>query len=152
MHRRIFLTHLSALLALGSGRLLAETSQLKLQVWKSPTCTCCGKWVAHMQAAGFEVSATNVANVNVYKEQHGLPMQLASCHTGIVGGYVVEGHVPAEDVIRMLAEKPAIKGLAVPGMPLGSPGMEAPNAQYYETVAFDAEGHVSVWAKHGPGA
>jgi hypothetical protein len=123
-----------------------------VKVYKSPTCGCCGKWVTHLQNAGFEVSAENVDNVGVYKQEYGLPRQLASCHTAIVGGYVVEGHVPAEDVQRLLKEQPDIVGIGVPGMPMGSPGMESPNPQDYATLAFDADGSVSVWAKHGAGS
>jgi hypothetical protein len=121
-----------------------------VQVYKSPTCGCCGKWVDHLRAAGFTVQATNVADVNQYKLEYGVPIQLASCHTAIVEGYIVEGHVPADDVIKMLREKPAIKGIAVPGMPLGSPGMESPNPERYETIAFDADGNTTVFAIHGP--
>jgi hypothetical protein len=123
-----------------------------VKVYKSPTCGCCSKWVTHLQNAGFEVSAENVANVSVYKQQYKLPRQLASCHTAIVGGYVVEGHVPAEDVQRLLKEQPDIAGIAVPGMPMGSPGMESPNPDNYATVAFTATGETSIWAQHGPDA
>jgi hypothetical protein len=103
-----------------------------------------------MQAAGFDVDATNVADVQVYKEQYGLPAELASCHTAVVDGFVVEGHVPAEDVIRMLETRPEIKGIAVPGMPMGSPGMESPNPQAFDVIAFDAEGNSEVFASHSP--
>jgi hypothetical protein len=123
-----------------------------VKVYKSPTCGCCGKWVTHLQNAGFEVSAEDVADVGVYKQEYGLPRQLASCHTAIVGGYVVEGHVPAEDVQRLLTEQPDIVGIAVPGMPMGSPGMESPNPENYATLVFTANGDVSVWAQHGPDA
>ena len=122
----------------------------RMQVYKSPTCGCCGKWVDHMRAAGFEVEATNVEDVNAYKQQYGVPPQLASCHTAIVGGYVVEGHVPADDVSRLLKLKPEAVGIAVPGMPLGSPGMEAPNPQRYETLLFFADGSTEVFAVHEP--
>jgi hypothetical protein len=105
-----------------------------------------------MRDAGFDVTATNVADVSVYKQQYGLPPELAACHTGIVEGYVVEGHVPADDVIKMLRQKPDITGIAVPGMPMGSPGMEGPNPANYVSIAFDESGNTSVFMAHGPDA
>ena len=146
--RRQFIGQLAMVVAVGPA-LATEKSPL-IQVYKSPTCGCCSKWVDHMRYAGFEVEASNVRDVGVYKREYGLPPQLASCHTGIVEGYVVEGHVPADDVIRVLKEKPAIKGIAVPGMPIGSPGMEGPNPDRYETLSFDANGEIEVFAVHGP--
>lgn len=152
--RRKFITHLSALLATGPLAAFAEqtgagTGPL-VRVWKSPTCGCCSKWVDHMVAAGFEVEAENVSDVGVYKQRYGLPVKLASCHTAVVEGYVVEGHVPPADVIRLLKEKPSIAGIAVPGMPMGSPGMESPNPENYQTIAFDKDQGLSVFAEHGP--
>ena len=151
-NRRQLLQNVAAFLTTYPLISLAETSGPLVQVWKSPTCGCCSKWVSHMRDAGFNVEATNVSDVGAYKLEYGLPAQLASCHTALVQGYIVEGHVPADDVIRMLKLQPEIKGIAVPGMPMGSPGMEAPNPQNYETLAFDTEGNISVWAKHGPDA
>ena len=148
--RRQFLLRLTALMLAGPLVARAADAGPLVQVYKSPTCGCCGKWVDHLRAAGFTVQATNVADVNQYKLEYGVPMQLASCHTAIVEGYIVEGHVPADDVIKMLREKPAIKGIAVPGMPLGSPGMESPNPERYETIAFDADGNTTVFAIHEP--
>jgi len=121
-----------------------------VQVWKSPTCGCCSKWVDHMRHAGFKVETTNVPDVNVYKQKYGLPPQLASCHTAVVAGYVVEGHVPASDVQRLLKLRPEVTGIAVPGMPLGSPGMEAPAPQAYEVVSFSTDGEAAVFATHTP--
>ena len=148
--RRQFLLRLTALMLAGPLVARAADAGPLVQVYKSPTCGCCGKWVDHLRAAGFTVQATNVADVNQYKLEYGVPVQLASCHTAIVEGYIVEGHVPADDVIKMLREKPAIKGIAVPGMPLGSPGMESPNPERYETIAFDADGNTTVFAIHEP--
>lgn len=155
LHRRKFL--LQSLIVLASAPAVAqaekdaeEISAQVVRVYKSPTCGCCGKWVEHLRAAGFRVEATNVADVGRYKLEYGVPMQLGSCHTAIVGGYVVEGHVPANDIIRLLSEKPDIAGIAVPGMPLGSPGMEAPNPERYETIAFDEAGNLTVFAVHDP--
>lgn len=122
-----------------------------LVVTKSPTCGCCHLWVEHMQKAGFRVEVHDVDNINLVKERVGVPFGKGSCHTAEVGGYFVEGHVPAEDVKRLLAEKPNAKGLAVPGMPAGSPGMELPDGRVQpyvvELVAHD--GSTSPFAQHG---
>ena len=150
IHRRAFLGQLSATLALAPIVSLAESSGPLVQVYKSSTCGCCSKWVEHMRTAGFEVEASNVPDVGVYKQEYGVPHALGSCHTAIVDGYIVEGHVPADDVTKMLRQKPEIKGIAVPGMPMGSPGMEGPNAVVYDVIAFDADGNTSVFATHTP--
>ena len=96
----------------------------EVTVYKSATCGCCGKWIEHMQDAGFKVTAHNRQDMNQIKEEHGVAYELRSCHTAVVDGYVLEGHVPAGDIRRLLKERPAVDGLAVPGMPSGSPGME----------------------------
>jgi hypothetical protein len=121
-----------------------------IEVYKDPTCGCCAKWVEHLQAHGFTAHMTNSRDVASVKASHGVPRQVQSCHTAIVDGYVVEGHVPAADVRRLLTERPAIAGLAVPGMPVGSPGMEMPGAraQAYEVLAFDRSGNTHVFARH----
>jgi hypothetical protein len=120
-------------------------------VHKSPTCGCCALWVDHMRAAGFQVEVRDTDNLNPVKESVGVPIGKGSCHTAEVGGYFVEGHVPADDIKRLLAEKPAAKGLVLPGMPMGSPGMEAPDgsvAPYtVELVARDGSTHA--FAQHG---
>jgi hypothetical protein len=105
-----------------------------------------------MQENGFNVQVEDVTDLNAVKEEHQVPMQLQSCHTAIVDGYVIEGHVPAEDVNRLLAEKPDIAGLAVPGMPLGSPGMEVDGAddQPYDVIAFSTDGSTAVFASYQP--
>ncbi len=118
-------------------------------VYKSPTCGCCSGWVEHMQAAGFQVQAHDVADVSPVKRQHGLPARLASCHTALVDGYVIEGHVPASDIRRLLAERPDVAGLAVPGMPMGSPGMEFGAPVPYDVLTFRRDGATSVFATHG---
>ena len=122
----------------------------QVAVYKSPTCGCCGKWVEHMQAAGFAATTTNMPDVSPIKAKHGVPASLHSCHTSLVGGYVIEGHVPVEDIRRLLKEKPAIVGLAAPGMPAGSPGMDVPNSPAYDVIAFDKNGKTSVFATHKP--
>jgi hypothetical protein len=128
----------------------APAGEGKLVVYKSPSCGCCGAWVDHVREAGFEVEVHDVMNVYPIKEQHGLPGHLGSCHTTLVDGYVVEGHVPAADIRRLLAERPAVAGIAVPGMPTGSPGMEVPGGRTdpYDVIAFTRDGKVSVFASH----
>ncbi|TWI11490.1 DUF411 domain-containing protein [Aerolutibacter ruishenii] len=122
-----------------------------LVVTKSPTCGCCHLWVEHMQKAGFRVEVHDVADINLVKERVAVPYGKGSCHTAEVGGYFVEGHVPAEDVKRLLAEKPDAKGLAVPGMPAGSPGMELPDGrvQPYVVELVARDGSTSPFAQHG---
>jgi hypothetical protein len=115
-------------------------------VHKTPTCGCCGKWVDHLKAAGFEVETQDHDVLADIKEVNGVLPEVRTCHTALVGGYVVEGHVPAEHVIRLLKEKPDIAGIAVPGMPIGSPGMEGPNPQPYDVIAWDKAGNKSVFA------
>jgi hypothetical protein len=123
-----------------------------IQVYKSPTCGCCKAWVDHIRAAGFQAEVFDVtdADLQVRKAKLGVGPKLASCHTAVVNGYVVEGHVPAADIERMLREKPAIAGLAAPGMPVGSPGMEMPGGQAdrYDVVAFTKAGTTRVFAHH----
>jgi hypothetical protein len=118
-------------------------------VYKSPTCGCCSKWIDHMRANGFVVTAHDVDDVASVKAKHGVPDAAGSCHTSLVGGYVVEGHVPADAVKRMLREKPPIAGIAVPGMPVGSPGMEVPGraADSYAIVSFDKSGKQAVYER-----
>jgi hypothetical protein len=120
-------------------------------VYKSPTCGCCAKWVEYMQANGFTAAVTNMPDVTPVKITHKLPPRLASCHTTLINGYVIEGHVPVEDVRRLLKEKPAnVAGLAAPGMPAGSPGMDVPNSPPYDVLAFDKAGATRVYATHRP--
>lgn len=125
MKRRAVLTSLAAAAAAAlSLSVVAKEALPTVQVFKNPSCSCCGAWVDHMKAAGFSVTVTEVADTSVARKRQGLPDRFGSCHTAVVGGYVVEGHVPAADVKKLLAMKPVAVGLAVPGMPVGSPGME----------------------------
>ncbi|MGD2071228.1 MAG: DUF411 domain-containing protein [Gemmatimonadota bacterium] len=118
-----------------------------VRVWKSPTCGCCGDWVVHMRQAGFPVEVHDVQNLGEKKLEHGIAPQHQSCHTATVDGYVVEGHVPADLVKRMLADRPDIQGLTVPGMPAGSPGMEVPGRKDpYDVLALVGDGSVVVYA------
>ena len=116
-------------------------------VYKSPTCGCCGKWVEHMEKAGFSVDVENLRDVAPIKRELGVPGRMQSCHTAKVGDYFVEGHVPADLVKQLLADKPDIKGLTVPGMPMGSPGMEGPRKDPYNVIAIEKDGRARVYAR-----
>ncbi len=116
-------------------------------VYKSPTCGCCSAWVEHMQQNGFSVETIERSNMHAVKEQLGVPYNVQSCHTAVVGGYLVEGHVPATQVQRLLRERPAVRGLAVPGMPMGSPGMEGPRKDAYDVVTFQEDGVTGVYSQ-----
>lgn len=169
MDRRLFLT------ALGAGALVTAVSRPSaaqqgtpgkapakppatrvatppplppMTVYKSASCGCCHLWVEHARANGFTVRTIDTEELPKVKAEMGVPAALQSCHTVVVANYLVEGHVPAADIKRMLSEKPAIRGLAVPGMPVGSPGMEQGPAQRYEVIAFTAAGQRSVYARH----
>ena len=117
-------------------------------IYKSPTCGCCVKWARHLEANGFEVETIDVPDVGPIKAKHGVPDELGSCHTALVDGYVVEGHVPVADIHRLLKERPPVDGIAVPGMPIGSPGMEGANPESYDVVTFDEGMSVGVFATH----
>jgi hypothetical protein len=118
-------------------------------VYESPTCGCCASWAGHLRAYGFPVEEVHVDDVQAVKAHYGIPDSLQSCHTAVVDGYVVEGHVPAGDIARLLTERPEAAGLAVPGMPTGSPGMEVSGrpAERYEVLLVD-EAAATVFARH----
>jgi hypothetical protein len=116
------------------------TAQELVQVWKSASCGCCGDWISHMQATGFKVEAHDVDDLAPVKRAQSVPQDLGSCHTAVVGGYVIEGHVPADDVKRLLAERPAVKGLSAPGMPADAPGMNMQTGQAYDVISFGGPG------------
>jgi len=120
----------------------------QVNVFKTRTCGCCGKWVEHLQANGFVTQVKDVTDMAEYRRQLGVPDQLQSCHTAAVGGYTIEGHVPAADIHRLLKNRPKAKGLAVPGMPLGSPGMEGPRRDAYSVYLFHSDGRTSVYQKY----
>jgi hypothetical protein len=150
MHRRKFL---HAALAAGLGAALnvhAKSAGPVIEVYKSASCGCCTGWVEHLQANGFTVKATNVPNPGEYREKFGIPQSLGSCHTGRVQGYALEGHVPAREVKRLLAERPKATGLAVPGMPLGSPGMEVEGerSDAYDVVLVKSDRSHSVFSHY----
>lgn len=134
-------------LSLFAGVNLAQAAE-RVEVFKSPYCGCCEKWVEHMQKAGFSVVARDVNDVPAARKAAGMPERFASCHTAKVGGYVVEGHVPAADVRRLLTENPKAVGLAAPGMPQGAPGMESRQPHPYDTLLVQADGSYKVFARH----
>ncbi|MBX9615196.1 MAG: DUF411 domain-containing protein [Caulobacteraceae bacterium] len=123
----------------------------ELVVYKSPTCGCCTAWVDHMRAAGFRARIIEQSDLTPIRKARGIPDAMASCHTALIGDYALEGHVPAQDVRRLLAERPEAIGLAVPAMPLGSPGMEMPDGrkQPFETLLVMRGGATRVFARHG---
>lgn len=115
-------------------------------VYKSPTCGCCKDWISHLKESGYSMEVHDRRDMSPIKMEMGVPRQLQSCHTAKVGGYVIEGHVPADVIARLLKEKPDIKGLAVPGMPMGSPGMEGPRKDPYDVMTFQENGKTAVYA------
>lgn len=139
----------SLLLALLQLSLPALATEKQLEVYKSPYCGCCEAWIRHMRDAGFAVEIHDVEDLAPIKQSHGITPDLTSCHTAVLGDYVIEGHVPAEDVIRLLEAAPQAKGLAVPGMPLGSPGMDqGDRSQPYDVIVFTEGGKQAVFARH----
>ena len=128
----------------------AEAALPVMTVYKSPTCGCCKAWVDHVKAEGFQVEVHDLDDVSEIKAEAGVPERARSCHTAIVEGYAIEGHVPAATIKRLLREKPGVAGLAVPGMPTGSPGMEVPGqpADKYDVLAFDRSGALTVYESH----
>jgi hypothetical protein len=118
-----------------------------IAVYKTPQCGCCTAWVHHVERAGFPTEVLDLPDLAPIKQQYGITREVASCHTSIVDGYVVEGHVPADAIARLLRERPDIAGIAVAGMPMGSPGMEGPFRDAYDIVALGRDGSRSVWER-----
>ncbi len=149
--RRVFVL---GVLAIGLPRWAgAQRAQASLiEVWKSPTCGCCKDWIAHVQASGFGVKVNETGNTAA-RARLGIAERFGSCHTAVVGGYAIEGHVPAADIRRLLAERPAAIGLAVPGMPIGSPGMDGPEYRgrrdAYDVLLLRADGTAAVFRRYG---
>lgn len=114
-------------------------------VYKSPTCGCCSKWVDYLRANGFDVKTVDLEDLSEIKASSGVPRSVQTCHTAVVAGYVVEGHVPVDALRKLLADKPKVAGIGVPGMPIGSPGMDGSPAQHYDVVAWDKTGKTSVY-------
>lgn len=117
-------------------------------VYKSPTCGCCKKWVTHLESEGFKVDAHNRNDMDSIKDKYGVASSYQSCHTALINGYVVEGHVPADDIKRLLKERPEIKGLSVPGMVMGSPGMGGRRVGHYEVLAIDNQNQSIVFSNY----
>lgn len=126
-------------------QLPAQAGLPVIEVYKTPSCSCCHLWVAHLRENGFTVNTHDVSSTDGYRQKFGVPQALASCHTGMVGGYALEGHVPAREIQRLLAQRPKVKGLAVPGMVQGSPGMEGARSVPYDVLAFSADGQYTVY-------
>ena len=120
----------------------------KITVYKDPGCGCCKSWIAHLIKNGYSVDAKDTPAMAEVKRTLGVPGAVTSCHTAMVNGYLLEGHVPAADIARLLREKPKVAGLAVPGMPMGSPGMEGPRQQHYQVLSFDKNGKTKVFASY----
>ena len=120
-----------------------------VEVYKSPTCGCCTRWIEHLRAHGFDVQAHDVDDISVSRAKLGVPQALASCHSASVGGYLIEGHVPARDILRLLRERPSAAGLAVPSMPHGSPGMEADVKESYAVLLFQPNGRYVAYQRYG---
>jgi len=132
----------------GAATLASNSDALiPIKVYKDPNCGCCKDWVKHLEANGFKVETMDMPDLSPLKQKYGVKQELQACHTAIVGGYVVEGHVPADVIKKMLKEKPAIAGLAVPGMPQGSPGMESATKERYNVLTFDRAGRTTVYAQ-----
>jgi hypothetical protein len=119
-----------------------------ITVYKDPGCGCCKSWIEHLIKHGYRVDAKDTPDMTGIKRTLGIPDDLSACHTAVVNGYLIEGHVPAADIARLLKEKPKIAGLAVPGMPMGSPGMEGPRTQHYQVLSFDKAGKTKVFASY----
>jgi hypothetical protein len=147
MTRLLLATAAVATLGAASAPASRPAVATPITVYHSPTCGCCKKWVTYLQANGFTVKSIEQEDLSDVKADAGVPGRLASCHTALVAGYVIEGHVPAGDIQRLLKEKPKVIGLTAPGMPGAGPGMDV-NKEPYEVLTFDAKGNTTVWAKH----
>ncbi|MDP8916914.1 MAG: DUF411 domain-containing protein [Pseudomonadota bacterium] len=145
--RAVLLSVPAVLLAASCARAEAR----ELTVYKTPWCGCCSGWVAHMRRAGFTAKVVELEDLAPVRQRYGIGFEQSSCHTGVAGGYAIEGHVPPEDVLRLLRERPKARALIVPGMPMGSPGMENPQGQRepYEVLLLGKDGSTRVFARHG---
>ncbi len=135
------------ILTIGSVSVFSEPQSgvYTVTVYKNRFCGCCNKWVDHLKKNGFKVDAYNTSDLGEIKAKYGVPDKLASCHTAFIDGYVVEGHVPADVILKFLKEKPKVIGIAVPGMPIGSPGMEGSYSEHYDIFTFDRNGKTEVY-------
>lgn len=127
----------------------AASARTPAQVFRTPDCGCCGAWVTHLERHGFDVDVVMTDDMQAVKDRHGVPQPLRSCHTALIGGYAIEGHVPAADILRLLAQRPRAAGLAVPGMPIGSPGMEmGAQRDPFDVILWDGTG-TRIFSSHG---
>lgn len=154
MKRNLIITSALAVAAVallfGAGISMSAQRLPTVEVYKTTTCGCCSLWVKHLEDNGFTTRVSDVGDMAAVKETYGVPARAASCHTAVVDGFVIEGHVPAADVKRLLKDRPAVAGLAVPGMPIGSPGMEyGDRVQPYDVLAFDKGGETKVFSSYG---
>jgi hypothetical protein len=147
LHRKeiVSVLRMAWIVALAVWLVPAEVQATDAMVYKSPTCGCCSAWADHLKKNGFSVSVQKVENMDQVKAMHGVTPELASCHTAVIDGYVFEGHVPADVIRQFLKEKPKARGLAVPGMPGGSPGMEMAPKESYDILIFDSKGNRKVF-------
>ena len=127
-------------------RLASTAKPIAIKVYKTPTCGCCKAWVQHLRDNGFKVETVDMPDLSLVKQKYGVKPALQACHTAVVNGYVVEGHVPADLIMKLVKERPAVAGLAVPGMPAGSPGMEGASRAAYDVLTFDRAGRTRVYA------
>lgn len=134
--------------AVRSGSPIPPAKKPTITVYKDPSCGCCKNWIAYLARHGYTVVSKDTPDMTEIKHSLGVPAGLTACHTAVVNGYIVEGHVSAEDIDRLLAQKPTIAGIAVPGMPMSSPGMDGPRTQGYQVISFDKTGHTKVFANH----
>jgi hypothetical protein len=134
--------------AVRSSSVAPPAKKPTITVYKDPNCGCCKNWIAYLAKHGYTVVAKDTPNMTEIKHSLGIPDRLTACHTAVVNGYLIEGHVSAEDIDRLLAQKPTIAGIAVPGMPMSSPGMDGPRTEGYKVLSFDKAGKTKVFASH----
>ncbi len=140
----------AAVLAVSAPAVAEQAAKPPMTVYKSPTCGCCGGWIDHMRAAGYHIEVKDTDAMDMVKDMMGVPDEMASCHTATIDGYLIEGHVPADAVDRLLAERPKASGLAVPGMPVGSPGMEmGGQTEPYAAMLFNSDGTARTFVEYG---
>lgn len=127
-----------------------KSAAADMVIYKHPQCGCCTNWTRYIEESGFDVAVRAETNSRERWTEHDVPPQLGSCHTAVIGGYIIEGHVPVEDIRRLLEERPDAVGLVLPGMPIGSPGMEGPNPEAYEVLLLKHDGTTEVYQRHVP--
>ena len=136
------------LLLVSANIVFAQQSVKTVDMYENPSCPCCKNWAAYMRENGYKVNVHYVDDIDASRRKLGMPQKYGSCHTAVIGGYLVEGHVPASEIQKLLTEKPKVIGLAVPGMVTGSPGMEGANPQHYNTLLIRQDGTSTVYATH----